>query len=99
MNPWLFGAVVALGDIEQVRARLARGDDGAVGPIQNGDGDDNDQDQQHGQADDGEQHADDDLLGFHRCFGAWQRHASVMMGLSSRAVTAGRCTRTAGNPL
>jgi hypothetical protein len=30
--------------------------------------------------------------------GAWHRQASVMSGLSSRTVMAGRFTRTAGNP-
>ena len=34
-----------------------------------------------------------------KSFGAWQRQASIMSGLSSRAVTAGRRTRTAGNPV
>jgi hypothetical protein len=34
-----------------------------------------------------------------RSFGAWYRQASVMSGVSSRTVTPGRFTRTAGNPL
>jgi hypothetical protein len=34
-----------------------------------------------------------------RFLGAWHRQASVISGLSSRALMAGRLTRTAGNPL
>ncbi len=33
-----------------------------------------------------------------RFFGVWRRQASVINGLSSRALMAGRLTKTSGNP-
>ncbi len=61
---WL-GAVVAPWDIEQVLSLLARGDDCAVGPVEDADGHYSYQSQRYGQAD-GDQHcADEDLPDLH----------------------------------